>query len=191
MIFFLSSELGNLLTMCYLYMQRGNILKPIEKKPRKGFLFSWVIGVILGCSGAIYGISPVYAGEQKTFVGSKACGECHEEAYKNYSTYAKKAHSFEHIMKMKRNLTPEEFKGCLKCHTTGYGEPGGFVSVSKTPQLKDVGCEACHGPGSIHVKTENPKDIIGKLDIKACGKCHTRERVEAFRFKPLIHGGAH
>jgi hypothetical protein len=24
-----------------------------------------------------------------------------------------------------------------------------------------------------------------------CQRCHTSERVKAFRFRPLIHGGAH
>jgi len=180
----------NLRAIYCLYSLGGIILKNREEKI-KNFIFFMIISIILGSLELIIGNTLVCAGGKKTFIGSKACEECHEEAYKNYSTYAKKAHSFEHIMKMKRNLTPEEFEGCLKCHTTGYGKPGGFVSAVKTPQLKNVGCEACHGPGSVHAKTENSKDIIGKLDAKACMKCHTRERVEAFRFMPLIHSGAH
>lgn len=68
---------------------------------------------------------------------------------------------------------------------------GGFVSEEKTPELKNPGCEVCHGPGSLHAKTQDPKDIKRKMEIKDCERCHNSERVKAFKFKPLIHGGAH
>jgi hypothetical protein len=43
---------------------------------------------------------------------------------------------------------------CLSCHTTGYGQPGGFVSVAETPKLVGVQCEVCHGPGAGYLKPE-------------------------------------
>lgn len=92
---------------------------------------------------------------------------------------------------MKKELTEEEIKWCYQCHTTGYGKAGGFISVEKTPDLKNAGCEVCHGPGEFHVKTKSPKDIKSHLTLRDCETCHTSERVRAFRFKPLIHGGAH
>lgn len=125
------------------------------------------------------------------YVGSDACVECHEEEYENFTKYARKAHSFESVLKMKKGLTPEELKGCYSCHTTGYGQPGGFVSVEQTPELKNAGCEVCHGAGATHIETEEPDDLIGKVTIDICQKCHTEERVSAFRYKPMVHGGAH
>jgi len=80
---------------------------------------------------------------------------------------------------------------CFECHTTGYKEPGGFRSEHETPHLKNAGCEVCHGPGSLHVETGEPKDIKGSLTAEDCDVCHSSERVEAFDYKPLIHGGAH
>jgi hypothetical protein len=127
----------------------------------------------------------------KTYVGSDACMECHETEYKNFQTFALKGNSFKSIKNMKKRLTYEEFRGCFKCHTTGYGEPGGFKSEAETPHLKNAGCEVCHGPGSIHVETGDPEDIKGRLTLKACKTCHSSERVEAFNYKPLIYGGAH
>ena len=106
-------------------------------------------------------------------------------------TYARKSNSFRSIERVRKGLTEEEIKGCYHCHTTGYGKPGGFVSPEKTPHLKNAGCEVCHGPGGFHVKTQNPRDIKRHLTKEDCEACHTEERVRAFRYKPMIHGGAH
>jgi hypothetical protein len=125
------------------------------------------------------------------YVGSLACKPCHEEEYKSFMTYARKSNSFRSIERVMKGLTEEEIKGCYHCHTTGYGKPGGFVSPEKTPHLKNAGCEVCHGPGGFHVKTQNPKDTKRHLTKEDCEACHTEERVRAFRYKPMIHGGAH
>ena len=90
-----------------------------------------------------------------------------------------------------RHLTPDEIRQCYPCHTTGYGQPGGFVSPEETPHLKNAGCEVCHGPGAEHVRTGDPGAIIGTMSKKDCEVCHISERVKAFKYKPLIHGGAH
>ena len=129
--------------------------------------------------------------EAITYVGSLACKSCHPDEYDNFMTYAKKSSSFQSIEKQMKHLTPEEIKQCYPCHTTGYGKPGGFVSLEKTPYLKNAGCEVCHGPGAEHVRTGDPASIIGHLTKKDCEVCHISERVKAFKYKPLIHGGAH
>jgi len=125
------------------------------------------------------------------YVGSDACRSCHENEYKNFMTYAKKATSFKSIERVRKGLTEEEVKGCYACHTTGYGKPGGFVSLEKTPYLKNAGCEVCHGPGEFHVRMRDPRYIKRKMKVEDCEVCHTSERVKAFRYKPMIHGGAH
>jgi hypothetical protein len=128
--------------------------------------------------------SPIY-------VGSDVCKGCHEKEYVSFMKYAKKSKSYESIERVKKGLTEEEVKGCYFCHTTGYGKPGGFISIERTPYLKNAGCEVCHGPGEYHVKTKSPDEIKRHLTMKDCEVCHTSERVKAFRYKPLIHGGAH
>ena len=130
-------------------------------------------------------------GRPGAYVGSEACLLCHEVEYENFAKYARKSHSFESVLKMQKGLTSEEVKGCYACHTTGYGKSGGFVSVEQTPELKNAGCEVCHGPGGRHAETEDPAHIIGAVTIDVCKRCHTEERVRAFRYTPLIHGGAH
>jgi len=128
---------------------------------------------------------------EKTYAGSLTCQPCHETEYENFQKYAKKARSFSSVMIMKKGLTPSELLGCYACHTTGYGETGGFKSEQETPHLKNAGCEVCHGPGSLHVQTQDPEHINGSLTIQDCEKCHIHEKVKAFRYKPQIHGGAH
>ncbi len=126
----------------------------------------------------------------RTYVGSKACAQCHETEYANFSRYAKKAHSFDSVAKMADKLTPSELAQCYKCHTTGYGKPGGFVSPQQTPHLKNAGCEVCHGPGSMHVESEDPEDL-DTVSMDGCKSCHDTSRVAEFGFKPMLYGGAH
>ena len=129
--------------------------------------------------------------QDKTYVGTEACKDCHEQEYSNFKKYAKKAHSFASIKKMEKKLTRDEYESCFECHTTGYGRPGGFVSEEKTPELMDAGCEVCHGPGSLHVESEDPEEIESRVSMENCNSCHNQERIEAFDFKPLLFGGAH
>ncbi|MCB2183323.1 MAG: cytochrome c family protein [Desulfobulbaceae bacterium] len=126
-----------------------------------------------------------------TYVGSLKCKPCHATEYNNFVNYAKKSNSYRSIERLEKGLSDEDLKKCYSCHTTGYGKPSGFVSVEKTPHLKNAGCEVCHGPGSQHVEHRSTESILRLPTIKLCYTCHTSERLRAFRFTPLIHGGGH
>ncbi len=130
-------------------------------------------------------------GKAETYVGMEACKGCHEKQYARFTTHSRMSSSFSGISRMKKGLTGEEVKRCYECHTTGYGKPGGFTSETETPGLKNLGCEACHGPGSGHVSSGNPKEIKRRLDTPDCDACHAKERVAAFNYRPLLYGGAH
>ncbi len=136
------------------------------------------------CTAASLDISPSY-------VGIEQCKGCHKKEYESFTLYSKKSRSYESIERVKKGLSDQELSKCYGCHTTGYGKPGGFVSLEKTPHLKNAGCEVCHGPGGTHVRTKNRRHIKRKLSMEDCTTCHTSERVTAFRYKPLIHAGAH
>lgn len=84
---------------------------------------------------------------------------------------------------LKKDYSKDE--KCLLCHTTGYDERGGFESIESTPEMADVGCESCHGPGSLYRVIHKEKDenftraeakavgaIYGSEDKKVCRKCH-------------------
>ena len=133
---------------------------------------------------------PLRAGDAG-YVGTDACKDCHAEQHSTFKKFAKKAKSWKSIEIMASDLTPDEVRECYGCHTTGYGKPGGFVSIEKTPHLSDAGCEVCHGPGGEHAATGDPSTIRRKMPMKECETCHNAERVAAFNFKPLLYGGAH
>ena len=68
---------------------------------------------------------------------------------------------------------------CGNCHTTGYsltGNQDNKPGIVGTWEEKSIGCEACHGPGSVHVANGGGKGVgILKNDSSAlCGNCHTR-----------------
>ncbi len=158
----------------------GNLTRPI------------FCGVLVLLSFLCCGSFDAARGEtQKTYMGGQACAGCHEQEYKNFMTHSKKSRSFKAVATMKKRLTEEEIKKCFECHTTGYGKPGGFQSESETPHLKDLSCEVCHGPGSLHVEKGDPKAIRRRVQMKDCQSCHNSERVASFNFKPLLYGGVH
>ncbi len=85
--------------------------------------------------------------EGQTYVGVKDCAACHLDQFLDWKG-TKHAKAFE--------ILPAKYrtdKSCLKCHTTGYGEEGGFKTLETTPGLVAATCESCHGPGSKHSAT--------------------------------------
>ncbi len=131
---------------------------------------------------------PVRAGD---YAGSKACADCHDEQYESFARHSKKAKSWHSVEIMASDLTPEELRGCYDCHTTGHGR-GGFRDYQSTPELADVGCESCHGPGAAHIDSGgDPGLVVRRPALETCESCHNAERVADFKFKPLLFSGAH
>jgi cytochrome c5 len=143
------------------------------------------------CAAAQAADSLQNADAAATYVGSAACQQCHDQEYDNFAKYSKKAHSRQNVEKMSAKLTREELEGCYACHTTGYGKKGGFVDYGTTPQLGDVGCETCHGPGSVHAESGDTSAITRKPSVDSCLVCHNAERIQNFNFRPLRYSGAH
>jgi len=71
---------------------------------------------------------------------------------------------------------------CGGCHTTGYSAQGnqdelpGIIGTWVEPGVQ---CEACHGPGSLHVS--NPRGIHPTIDRTAemCTNCHVQDSSSA------------
>lgn len=120
---------------------------------------------------------PVPAGaKEASFIGVEECTNCHDEERKVWDGTP---HS--HAYKTLQDDFKEYNLECVSCHVTGYDKPGGST-VTYVEKLKDVQCEECHGPGSLHAKTPNKKGlIILKPDPQSCvAQCHHPPHVENF-----------
>lgn len=70
---------------------------------------------------------------------------------------------------------------CFKCHTTGpsptgswNGTPNDSLGTFSEPGVR---CEACHGPGSLHISNPmgvKPPNQGDTLKFEVCGDCHQR-----------------
>lgn len=111
------------------------------------------------------------ATQSASYVPGSKCKACH---LKQFKAQAETAHakSFENLI----DAGEEKNADCYKCHTTGHGEPGGFVDTATTPDLVGTTCQACHGPGSEHIahglSKEQRRETIQKPPKDVCTKCH-------------------
>lgn len=136
------------------------------------------------------------AEEKIAFVGAAKCKMCHnlKSTGKYYDDWKEKKH-YKSFFLLKGN--EQKDPKCLKCHVTGYGEPGGFQLEGFTPpftKFEDIKssqdestyikamlgtqCEMCHGPGEKHIKSKRGGDVIPHAwepDEKTCTICHNPE----------------
>lgn len=109
------------------------------------------------------------------FVGAETCAGCHQE---EYDIWKNSGHS--HAMRTLENKNQQFDNECVKCHVVAF-EKGGFESLKTTPQLANVQCESCHGPGREHIA--KPAKGFGKMPTPAgCLDCHTQPNSPDFTF---------
>ena len=139
---------------------------------------------------------PAVNAAEYAYIGAKKCKMCHLKEYNSWAE-TKMAKSFENLKpgvgadtKKAHNLDPaKDYTAdatCVACHTTGFGKPGGFVDLAKTPDLVGVQCEVCHGPGGTytlkeHMSLQNKEykratlvavGLTDKITKDTCVTCH-------------------
>jgi hypothetical protein len=138
-----------------------------------------------------------------TYVGSATCKSCHEDAYKIWKA-SPHSHAYQTLVDA-RHPSLRQYDGeCVLCHVVGFGYKSGFTDEQRTPYLKNVGCESCHGPCSEHVadpddkkaraainplkarvvdgKPEDRKVVDNRMDA-SCVKCHDTDNSHDYRFE--------
>lgn len=167
----------------------------------------------VGFSGL--GIRPQPHPSGMKFVGSATCGDCHPKAYQIWKVGlpghpAPHSRAYQTLLappkraNVPRNFDPE----CLSCHVVGwnpqqyYPYESGYLSLEKTPNLINVGCEDCHGPGARHSAAENGDIDVSDEELKKlqkamalpldkaeqkCLECHDLDNSPDFQVKGAFH----
>jgi|GEM_PF-290209 len=106
------------------------------------------------------------------YVGSGTCKSCHEYEYERWST-KKHARAYRTLVEINQQYDPE----CIACHVVGFGYVSGFRNETSPTDLRDVGCEVCHGPGSAHVAAQfsGGQYVAPGRPRLGCIDCHTPE----------------
>lgn len=138
---------------------------------------------------------PPPAAGKAGYVGAEACEDCHAEAVEFWDQ-TRHAGAWETLAERSKEFDHD----CTGCHVTGWDKPGGSNMAFNEP-LRDVQCEVCHGPASLHVEAEDDrtakKTILRSPPSEQCAtQCHTPEHSDTFQLEAYLrdivgpgHGG--
>lgn len=121
--------------------------------------------------------SPFAVFAPHAYQGDRACFACHTAEAEAWTL---SHHSIAWHTLVEAEATDDA--SCTPCHVTGAGRPGGWDGSPATERLRDVGCEACHGPGG-------PHDGHPTEPRSTCEGCHDDKHSIAFSYEkglPLI-----
>lgn len=140
-------------------------------------------------------------GKAAEYVGNNKCKMCHMKQHTAWSQTPhakawdallkdpKKNAEMAAALKITMKDTAMETDDCVRCHVVGFQLAGGFPQTdeAKAASVRGVGCESCHGPGSLHVAAPaaDKKKFINKPGEKLCVQCHTAAISPAFKFAEM------
>jgi hypothetical protein len=134
-------------------------------------------------AAASVAVSPPPRG-QASYTGTGSCVDCHADqvAFWNKTVHAT---AWQTLVDRGQQFDLD----CIGCHVTGWDKPGGS-NLGHNEPLRDVQCETCHGPGSIHVAKgglEKPFAIKRAPDNDLCAsQCHTKEHSDTFQLEAYL-----
>lgn len=102
--------------------------------------------------------------EKAAYVGDAQCFVCHQAEHQVWAK-TKHAAAYNALANIAKHPSGRQFDGeCIICHTVGYDFKTGYLNEKTTANLKNVQCESCHGPASLHVteETDNLKKKRGQ-----------------------------
>jgi hypothetical protein len=127
---------------------------------------------------------------EAAYIGNAGCRGCHAAAF---PVYEKTGHSraYRELERVHKEYRLE----CVSCHVVGIQQPGGVCRVDHVAGRDAVGCENCHGPGSLHAARPRTEAIARPHPTRSvCIGCHTPENSPQFDFSiylPRVLGPGH
>ena len=133
---------------------------------------------------------PLNAPQEFALAGTASCRDCHKPEAKAWDK-SRHARAWKSLVEHATQTDPD----CQRCHATGYGLPGGFVSLGRSAARVEVGCEDCHGPSREHVRDTKIHTGYFAQAKNQCTGCHDRENSPRFDFDgywaKIKHGKEH
>jgi hypothetical protein len=118
------------------------------------------------------------------YVGGAVCDDCHSDAVEFWNKTVH-ARGWKTLVDRGQQYDYD----CVGCHVTGWEQPGGSNLAFNEP-LRDVQCEVCHGPSSIHVAKggeEKPPAVLLAPAADLCAtQCHTKEHSDTFQLEAYM-----
>jgi hypothetical protein len=141
------------------------------------------------------------------YLGDAVCRRCHEDVYQ---AWLGTPHAAAYGSLEEKGMQAES--DCVMCHTTGSGDPTGFMPPSSeelkasadgvssdggsdgnggaaaaptvaTDDLRNVQCEACHGKGTSHQRGET--DFL-QVSESECAVCHDPKNSPDFNYREYL-----
>lgn len=116
-----------------------------------------------------------------TYATGASCVPCHTQQVANWG-FTAHAKALQSLRTRGESDNPE----CVGCHTTAFGEPGGFADVSDAGLRTwgNVQCEACHGPLRGHPQR---KDVAPQsVNETTCVGCHDEANSPNFDYATYL-----
>ena len=115
------------------------------------------------------------------YAGIKECELCHPSAVEFWKE-TKHSHAWETLVKADKTFDVE----CVGCHVAGWQKPGGSA-LGHTDRLKDVQCEACHGPSAKHAEVGGGEAYTRlKVPEAVCTECHNEHHSPKFNYESYL-----
>jgi hypothetical protein len=124
------------------------------------------------------------SGHQGAFVTAATCVTCHVKQAEVWKS-SLHANAWQSLVKKGNEKDPE----CVRCHSLGFREPGGYAEVTRVQRpdypgsptsfdFRNVQCESCHGPRADHPRE---KGVGIHIPTTAeCQRCHDAEHDPTF-----------
>lgn len=114
------------------------------------------------------------------YAGTGSCARCHADRLAAW-TFHPHAKAYGTLLARGAGQDPE----CLGCHTTGWGQAGGYGEPTPAAlrTWKGVQCEACHGPLGAH---PDPQRGAPKVTEAACRRCHDEANSPQFDYASYL-----